>query len=251
MPKVDGWIWAVIVGASLSMVLVVGMGTYRTSSDAVWESRERKKLVAGVVGVVGGWLALWTTLAAVGLFRADPDSVFQVIAAGVAIPIISGLWLLGRSALLRRLIEGIPQGWLLAAQTPRVLGVVFLVLLAQDKLPAHFALPAGYGDMLVGLFAPLVAYLFVTKTPGSRVLATAFNMAGIADLVIAVGTGFLSAPSPLRIFFSGPSTEVMTVLPMVLIPTFLVPTFVLLHVVSLRKLMAERSAAGRLRGSIA
>jgi hypothetical protein len=118
-----------------------------------------------------------------------------------------------------------------------------LVLLAQHKLPAHFAGPAGYGDVLIGLAAPLIAYAYAAKASGSRALATAFNIAGIGDLVIAVGTGFLSAPSPFRLLFSSPSTELMTVLPMVLVPTFLVPIFVLLHVVSLRKLMEERSRA--------
>jgi hypothetical protein len=247
MPDVDVWIWAVLFAISILVVLVIALVAYRAAPGAGWDPGTRSRIVAAVAAVWGGWLLLWTILAAAGVFRADPDAVLQTIAAGVAIPIIAGLWLLRRSASLRRLIAAIPQSWLLAAQTPRVLGVVFLVLLAQHKLPAQFARPAGYGDVFIGLLAPVVAYLYVARTPGSWGVATAFNIAGIADLVVAVGTGFLSAPSPFRLLFSTPSTELMTVLPMVLIPTFLVPTFVLLHVVSLRKLMEERSHSGRVR----
>jgi hypothetical protein len=243
MPDVDLWIWAVLLGVSISIVLLIATGTYRAASGAGWNPRDRRSLVVAIAAALGTWFLLWTILAAVGVFRADPDFALPAIGPGVAIPIVAGSLMIWRSAPLRRLIAAVPQSWLLAAQTPRVLGVVFLVLLAQHKLPAHFAGPAGYGDVLIGLAAPLVAYAYVTRAPGSRGLATAFNIAGIGDLVIAVGTGFLSAPSPFRLLFSRPSTELMTVLPMVLIPTFLVPIFVLLHVISLRKLMEERSRA--------
>lgn len=245
MPDVDVWIWAAVVGISISIVLLIATATYRAASGAGWDPQARKRLVIAIVAALGGWLLLWTILGAVGVFRADANFALPAIAPGVAIPIIAGSLFLGRSASLRRLIAAVPQGWLLAAQTPRVLGVVFLVLLAQHKLPAHFAGPAGYGDVFIGLAAPLLAYMYAVRAPGSRGLATAFNIAGIGDLLIAVGTGFLSAPSPFRLLFSNPSTELMTVLPMVLIPTFLVPIWVLLHFISLRKLMEERSRAGR------
>jgi hypothetical protein len=50
------------------------------------------------------------------------------------------------------------------------------------------------------------------------------------------------------LFFSQPSTSLMTVLPLVLIPTFLVPFWTLVHAASLRALLVagrapERSAA--------
>jgi hypothetical protein len=246
MPDVEVWIWTEILGVSIAIVLLIAGAAYRAASSAGWDSGTRTRLVAIIGSAVGGWLFLWTLLAAMGVFRADPGAAVPAIGAGVAIPIVAGSLLLWRSASLQRLVAAVPQGWILAAQTPRVLGVTFLVLMAEQKLPSQFALPAGYGDILIGLLAPVVSYLYVTRASGSRGLATAFNIAGIADLAIAVGTGFLSAPSAFRLFYSEPSTELLTVLPMVLIPTFLVPTFVLLHVISLRKLMEERSHAGRM-----
>ena len=108
--------------------------------------------------------------------------------------------------------------------------------------PAVFARPAGWGDVLIGVAALPVAYAYLAGRSWSRPLAVAFNLLGIADLVVAVGTGFLASPSPFRLFFSQPSTSLMTVLPMVLIPTFLVPFWILVHAASLRALLVAARA---------
>ena len=44
----------------------------------------------------------------------------------------------------------------MSIQVYRALGLIFLVLYAEGRLPGAFALPAGCGDVLVGLLAPIV-----------------------------------------------------------------------------------------------
>ena len=44
---------------------------------------------------------------------------------------------------------------LIGVQVYRVVGLLFIVLLAQGQLPAYFAEPAGWGDIFVGLTAVL------------------------------------------------------------------------------------------------
>jgi hypothetical protein len=65
---------------------------------------------------------------------------------------------------------------------------------------------------------------------------------GIADLVVAVGTGFLSSPSILQQLALDDPNVAITRYPFVLIPTFLVPVSLLLHVYVIARLR-ERSAA--------
>ena len=65
---------------------------------------------------------------------------------------------------------------------------------------------------------------------------TAWNVFGILDLIVAVGTGFMTAPSRFQPFEVQPTSELMTVLPMVLIPVYLVPLSIVLHLASLAKL---------------
>jgi hypothetical protein len=184
---------------------------------------------------VGGWLVLVAVLGGLDVFRAR-DVGIPFIAPGLAVPIIAGVVLLRRSETLRRLVAATPPAGLVALHTLRVLGAIFLVLMAGGKLPGVFAYTAGVGDILIAVAAPFVAWALATGRSWSRQAAVAFNVAGLADFVGAVGTGFFSAPSPIRLLFTTPSTELMTVLPMILVPVFLVPAFTLLHVFSLWQL---------------
>jgi len=233
---VDG---AVVVGAG---VLAVIMSQRRQGAPG---GANRRGLAAAALV---GWLGIVLALASADAFQSRSQGV-PWIALGVGAPIVVGFVAFFLSPQVRRIVESIPQAWLLAAQWPRLVGAAFLVLLAEHRLPAVFARPAGWGDVLIGVAALPVAYAYLAGRSWSRPLAVAFNLLGIADLVVAVGTGFLASPSPFRLFFSQPSTSLMTVLPMVLIPTFLVPFWILVHAASLRVLLVagrvpEHSAAG-------
>jgi hypothetical protein len=158
------------------------------------------------------------------------------------LPIIAGVILYWRSSVLKRIAAAAPQSLLVGIQFYRVLGVIFLVLLAGGALPGVFALPAGAGDVAVGLAAPAVAFAFARGLRGSAGLARAWNLFGLADLVVAVTTGFLSSPSPLQKFAFDNSNTLITAFPLVMIPVFLVPLTILLHLASLAKLGRTRPA---------
>jgi hypothetical protein len=63
-----------------------------------------------------------------------------------------------------------------------------------------------------------------------------WNLLGIADLIVAVATGFLTSPSPFQRFAFDHPNELISVFPLVLIPTFLVPLAIVLHIISLIQL---------------
>jgi hypothetical protein len=125
--------------------------------------------------------------------------------------------------------------------TLRVLGGVFLIVLALDKLPAVFAIPAGLGDIAVGVAAPFVAWRLASGTDRGGAVRSAvwFNILGIVDLAVAVSIGFLAGLGPTRLLQVTPSTEALTLLPLALIPTTAVPLAVALHLVSLRRLTLQ------------
>jgi hypothetical protein len=58
---------------------------------------------------------------------------------------------------VRTYVEAQDLALLTALQGWRVIGSIFLVLWAYGQLPAVFALPAGLGDVAVGLVAPFAA----------------------------------------------------------------------------------------------
>jgi hypothetical protein len=109
-----------------------------------------------------------------------------------------------------------------------------LMFFGLGKVPAVFAVPAGIGDVLVGVSAPFVARRLARGDRHAG--AIWFNRLGIVDLIVAVGVGFLAAPGPTQLLPVSPSTEQLGLLPLVLIPTAAVPLALALHVLSLRRL---------------
>jgi hypothetical protein len=124
--------------------------------------------------------------------------------------------------------------------------VIFLILYANNKLPGLFAWPAGVGDVLVGVLAPVVAIAYARAPRENTDLVTAWNAFGIFDLVVAVGTGFATSPSQLQLLALDRPNELVSLFPLVLVPAYLVPLSILLHLASLAKLRV-RSVIGRRR----
>lgn len=200
---------------------------------------ERRSLMGGVGIAVGGWLFLSWWFGGAGVYKATPESALPWILPAILTPLATGVVAMARVASLRRTLQDPTlQRQLVGIQVYRSLGVTFLLLLLQGDLPAVFAAPAGTGDLLIGIAALPVAYLM--RWPLGRPIAIAWNLLGILDLVVAVTTAFLAAPGRLQVFTGGPSSYLMTVLPLVLIAAFMVPLSLLLHIASLRSLRRRR-----------
>jgi len=117
-----------------------------------------------------------------------------------------------------------------------VFGGIFLVAWSRGGISGTFALPAGSGDVLVGLLALPAAYLLLAGAPGARASAIAWNVLGLADFAIAIGIGILSAPGPLQLIVPDRPNAQLGSFPTVMIPAFAVPSSILLHALSLRQL---------------
>jgi hypothetical protein len=129
---------------------------------------------------------------------------------------------------------------LVLIQTYRVVGAAFLIEYAKGRLPSGFALPAGIGDVVIGLAAPWVAYNLLTRKPHAGQIARWWNYLGILDLVVAVSMGVTHGGSILGIFAQDISMRPIGQYPLSLIPTWAVPLAVILHLRSL-ELLRRRS----------
>ncbi len=196
---------------------------------------------------LGAWLGLALLLAPApaSLDGRDPYYLTPLIPLFAAVPPALAVAWYWRSPALRTVLAAVPTAALVGVQVYRLIGAVFLVLLAQGVVPAHFALPAGWGDIAVGFSAPLVAVALARRLRGAGALGTAWNGFGLVDLAVAVGTGTgiivpLLAPGLGRV----PPSGVMGIFPMILVPAFAVPVSVLLHLLALGRL-AREATAGR------
>jgi len=193
------------------------------------------------------WFALAFALSYAGVFRGEPDRL-PTIPFAIFLPIVIGLLLLWRSDAVRRLVDAVPLSWLVGIQVYRAVGVIFLLLLAEGRLSAFFALPAGVGDVTVGVLAPLVAWSYARGARGSERLVRAWNVSGLLDLAIAITTGFLTVPSPIQpAALLAPSSTLLTMFPLAMVPAFAVPVSVILHAAALMKLRRAAVDAGARR----
>src|SRR5215218_10734727 len=229
---------AIGIPAATSAVL------YRGAVAAGVSRRTATAATATTAAVLGGWLVVSGLLARAGVYSQDPGETvpwFFVAVAGTLIALL----LATRIPIVSRILAdpGMPAR-LALPHTLRVVGVLFLIVMALGHLPAAFALPAGLGDIAIGVAAPFVARRLARGNGHTG--AVRFNVLGILDLVVAVSIAFLL----LGLVEVSPSTAPLRLLPLALIPTAAVPLTVALHIVSLRRLRSaakpEEDRAGRL-----
>src|SRR6266540_3596182 len=155
---------------------------------------------------------------------------------GVAIPLALFLAAYFGSSPFRDFILGADIRFVAAIEAWRWGGLGMLLLYANGVLPGLFALPAGLGDMAIGITAPWIVISLVRNPlfAGSRRFVI-WNILGIADFVVAVSTATLSSGAfpGIIALIGNVTTSPMTRLPLVLIPAFMVPFFTMLHLTAL------------------
>lgn len=231
----------ILIG-TVAVVVVALVGLHRTLIRAKFEARDRRSAFWRVSALLVSWFFIALVLSWSGFYQGSPSRI-PTIPFGLLIPIATGVVLFWRWPLLRRTIESVPQSWIVSVQTYRVEGLIFLTLYAGGWLPGAFAWPAGVGDVIVGLLAPVIGIAYMSAARGSAGLVRAWNLVGIADLLVAVTTGFLTSPSPLQLLALDRPNELISSFPLAMIPVFLVPLSALLHLASLHKL--RQSEAGQ------
>jgi hypothetical protein len=189
-------------------------------------------------GLIAAWFLFALSASALNWFRNDANRVGLAVAVAAVAPIlVFALWF-AASKTFRQFTLSLKPQLLTFAQSWRIVGFTFVLLEARGVLPAIFALPAGYGDMAIGMTATLVAWKLAN--PARRNSFIIWQLLGIADLVTAVSLGTTARLlSP-----DGPSMVAMTVLPLSLVPTFLVPLFLIFHVICIAQARSWKGAAG-------
>ena len=248
-PYVTPIVLAAVLGLTVWLPRLVARG----AEAAGLPPATRRRVFLSTSLVLGAWLLL-------ALLRAPTEVVVDANGRGTVPPafavfgtasLVAALGALVLSDAWRRTVAAIRIESLVATQVFRIVGLLFVVLWATGSppapftLPAHFALPAGWGDVAVGLAAPLVALALTRRAPGARALALGWNILGLLDLLAAVGLGTGYLLQVLRPGIPAGPAGAMTVFPLVLIPTFGVPLGVILHLYTFRALARGRPADAR------
>ena len=192
------------------------------------------------------WAAVAWTAAINGVLRTSA-SPLPLLPLAIFVPVIIGAPLLLLSKRVGQLLDAMPTTWLVAIQLYRVFGSQWLAYWLLGLLPGPWALPAGTGDVLTGLFAVPAAIALATGTAEGRKAAILWNIFGIADLVVAIALGMIVSPGRFQLIVPNILSIGIDGYPNVLTPAFVVPGSILLHALSLRQLRrrSRTEAVGR------
>lgn len=191
----------------------------------------RKSLTSLIIGLVLVWGVGIAIVANAGLLLLVPPRLVAVIVVvGVALPTIAYFtvpsvkhWV--EVFGIRRLT--LFHSWRIGA------ALLFFSYGAAELLPARFVENAGWGDLIAGLLAVIVVAL-----PVVRWRYWAMHLFGMADFVLAVGTGlYFTLTDPV-------SMIQIRLLPLALIPMFGVALSGATHLMAFDMLRRRAGGAG-------
>jgi hypothetical protein len=231
------YVWVITIAGPAAIAVATCVALYGGAKRAGL-GRWRAALLAEAAAVLlGGWFTATMFIAGRGWYDAGRGQApwLPIAMAGS----LGVLLALGRIPVVARALTapGMARR-LVLPHSFRVTGVFFLFYLALGHLPALFALPAGLGDIAVGIAAPLVARKLERGT--GRRAALWFNVFGLTDLVVAMTLGALTGYQLLNVT---PASTAIGQNPLALIVVADVPLMIALHIMSLFALArAPRSA---------
>jgi hypothetical protein len=193
---------------------------------------------AAVLLSLGAWFVLILAIGATGALSPVGGGA-PALGLTVVLPIATLVWAYRALPSVRHAMAATPLPALIGLHAIRVLGFAFIILYAEGRLPAPFAPSAGWGDVFMGATALPLAWAVTRFGARVRPLVVLWNALGVADLVVALTLGPLSAPGPLQVFVGPPDSSPMTTLPWLIIPGFLVPILLFIHVVIFTRLLVK------------
>jgi hypothetical protein len=210
--------------------------------DPVW--RPSHKIALGAI-VLAQFAAAYV-IGTEHLLTNDQGLVTAPIAVTAVIPVVAFLAAYGLWPRFRDFVLAQDLRTLTMMQLWRVIGFAFLPLYAVGTLPALFALPAGFGDVAVGLGA----FYVTARLSRDAGFATSsgllgFHLLGLLDFAVAIGTAGLSAGAFPQLIAGEVTSAAMDVWPLNLFPSFIVPAFIILQISALLKIRDLRRAAAQ------
>ena len=181
---------------------------------------------------LSAWFFIAFFLGLSGKVSEIPFPIPQVILFGL---VIAQLVLFNVFKGLKNWIAELNIKYLIAVHLTRFVGVYFLFLYSQGKLPYDFAVKGGIGDIFIATAAVLIL-VFISNTNELREkIYLIWNTFGLVDIIFVVFTA-------VQIGIHNPGAiENLLRLPLSLLPTFLVPIIIFTHIVIYVRLLSKNA----------
>lgn len=193
-------------------------------------------LLAGVVLSLWFGLAWWVVISGYRLPNLGTGLPVTTL-AGLLVPFAGLAVFWNLCPAFREWLLAIDLVTLTVVQCWRTLGAIFLVLWYFGVLPETFIRNGGLGDVATGILAAfaVLGLWFLPNFSSSRWLL-GFHYFGMADLLLAIGSGIIILNRPTVSGNIGSPMQAMVQFPLYLVPLLLVPFFLMCHVLALLKI---------------
>ena len=166
------------------------------------------------------WLIAGLAVGRLQLLAGLPAPALPVIIFGLTAGLLAAY---AKGGGFRTWLDRLDLRALVLLHVTRFVGFYFIALYRRGELPYAFAVPGGWGDIVVAGLALLVALVPMAKDPRRRAV-TIWNVVGLMDILLVVATAGRLAME------DGGQMRALTYLPLSLLPTFLVPLIIFTHV---------------------
>jgi len=193
------------------------------------DSRSQSKVLAAIII----WYALAIFAGGSGLTLRMVPPLPQIVLFGLVVLLLLLYWLY---LSFRKWVLFVNIKLLVAVHLTRFVGFYFLFLYSRGQLPYDFAVPGGWGDIIVASTALLVILLAPLVGKGGWLIYFIWNFIGLVDILFVVATA-------TRLTIADPqSMSELLKLPLSLLPTFLVPIIIFTHIIIFIRLYRARRA---------
>ena len=107
----------VLIGA-IGIIGTILFGLRNALAQAAWPEHDRATAFRFSAVILIGWFLLALALGLAGAYRAAPDRI-PTIQYGIFIPFLIGAWLIWWSPGVGRIIDAVPQSWIVGVQLYR------------------------------------------------------------------------------------------------------------------------------------
>ena len=179
------------------------------------------------------WLIAALVVGRLGLLGRLPGPAIQAIIVLLTAALLLAYF---KGTGFRAWVDGLDLRALVLLHVTRFVGFYFLVLFARGELPYAFAVPGGWGDIVVAALALLICVVPLGAAMRRRAIAI-WNVIGLVDILLVVVTAARLGREDIG------QMRALTYLPLSLLPTFLVPLVIATHVMIHLRLRREPAPA--------
>lgn len=236
MPLIPIHISALFIALVFALAFLILIAVYVSCKKAGLRLDIQQKYFFAAVFLILAWLTFTLIITNSGLLSqlASPYARMLLLLGPPVLLIVFLLF----SPRFGALIKPIDNFWFIYLQSYRILREFILILLLRYAIiPQDLTFEGKNLDVLMGITAPFIAYYWFKKRAGYKQLALVWNIVGLGMLCYAIATTFFAHPFVSTEVQSNP---LIFSFPFVWMPAFLSPFGILLHLLSLKKLLAKQ-----------